>query len=176
MRTAPPVVAFCLILLAAHPTTAQDPDPVPQLDRQQRWVRAVSNLNAFALALLHLGREYGESPEEVGTRVGTFFGPSWGGRPGTTTPEQVARGMAANLQLWPGAVVSVTALSDGGARLRYNRPWSSWFQQVGATYDFTIDDFEAYFNAAMVALGDYLGLAVEARRDGEEWVLTIRDG
>lgn len=170
------VAALCFVVLAAPGAAAQDIDPVPELDRQQRWVRAVSNLNAFGLALLHLGQEYGESPEEVGTRVGTFFGPSWSRQPGTTTPEQLARGMAANLQLWPGASVSLTRLPDGGVRLRHNRPWSSWFDQVGATYDFTITDYEAFFNAAMTALADHLGLELEAHEEGDGWVLTIRDG
>ncbi len=169
------IAASALLLLGAHAAHAQERIEVPRLDTEQRWARAASNLNAVSLALLQQGKEQGLSAEEVGTRMGTFLGPSWSSEPGTGTPEQFATGMAANIQSWPDAAVRITRSSDGAYTLRYSRPWLSWFGDDRMAYGISVHEFEAMFNAAQKAIGDYLGLDVEIRRDGNQWVETVRD-
>lgn len=165
-----------LVVAGASAVRGQEPVRAPELTVEQRWQLAAANLNAFMVAFLDVGREHGQSPEEVGMRLGEFFGPAWGGRSGTGEPERLARGMAANLLLWPGAEVSLEESEDGAYLLQHNRPWSAWFAQRGPGAPFSVDDFEAMFNAAMASLGDYLGLDVESRREEGGWVQVIRAG
>lgn len=167
-------VTVLLAVTGVSVARAQEPVRAPELTVEQRWQLATANLNAFMVAFLEVGREHGQSPEEVGMRLGEFFGPAWGGRSGTGEPERLARGMATNLLVWPGAEVSLSQSDDGAYVLRHNRPWSAWFAQRGPAAPFSVDDFEAMFNAAMASLGDYLGLDVESRREEGGWVQVIR--
>jgi hypothetical protein len=169
-------VTVLLVMAGVSAARAQEPVRAPELTVEQRWALAAANLNAFMVAFLEVGREHGQSPEEVGMRLGEFFGPAWGGRSGTGDPARLARGMATNLLVWPGAEVSLTEADDGAYVLRHNRPWTGWFAQRGPQAPFSVDDFEAMFNAAMASLGDYLGLEVESRREEGDWVQVIRAG
>lgn len=168
-------IAAALVLLPTAGARAQDaPVRAPDLTSAQRWDLAAANLNAFSVALLHLGEVYGESPEEVGARLGALFAPVWGGPSGTGTPEQLARGMATNLLVWPGAEVALSTAADGAWVLRHNRPWLGWYGPAGARLGRTVAEYERFFNAAMERLAEELGLAVDARLDGGDGVLTIR--
>ena len=173
MRFITLAAALCM-LVGAQNATAQEPIETPELTTEQSWARAVNNLNAMVYALIHQGKAHGESPAEVGARMGELFGPSWSSEPGTGTPAQLVRGMAANLQSWPDAEVAISP-ADGGYALRYNRPWMSDFGDDGMAYGVSVEEYETMWNAGVKAIADYLGLTVELRRDGDEWVMTARD-
>lgn len=169
------LAAALFLFLGAHAATAQEPIEAPDLSAEESWARAVSNLNALALAMIRQGRDHGMTAEEVGARMGELFGPSWSREPGTGTPAQLVRGMAANLQLWPDAEVSIEPVDGGGYALHHNRPWMNVFGDDGTAYDVSVADYEAMWNAGIRAIGDYLGLAVEMEREGDGWVMTVRD-
>jgi hypothetical protein len=176
MRRFPLLLLAAAVFLApaaeAQPENGEAAFTLPVLEDQQRWTRASLHVDWILLAALANAKEHGQGAEDFGRSIGRMFATSWG-EPGTGTVAQLARGMAANLQMWPGAEVELVQATDEGVTLRVNRPWLAAFGGAGEAYGVTPAEHELVFRTVVGEIASYLGLGFDQRSTDEHMYLVI---
>ncbi len=182
-RTAIALLLLCPALsapvLAQEPKaqTKQAPEAVvlPVLTEAQAWQRAAYNFSYFTGAAILQGREHGQKPEAVGKFMGEIAAESWNIPAGVDRAAFFARGMGANLQIWPGAAPSVVEATPGAVTVRFNPVfYRKAFADKEMPSGVTVGDYEAFFQGLMDGLGSRLGLQVTVFPGAEESRLVVK--
>lgn len=148
---------------------------LPVLTETQAWARAAYNLNYFFAAAILTGREHGQTPEAVGKKFGEIAAESWSIPTGVDPVAFFARGMAANLQIWPGAAPTVVEAKPGSVTLRYAPTfYRKGFADSNMPSGVTVTDFESFFQGLAAGLSGRLGLQVTITPEGEQLLYNVK--
>jgi hypothetical protein len=164
-----------LVFMAlANAAMAQAPDAIDLTDYsdQQRWERAAVHVTLFGTILLQQGMEAGKTAEELGHDLAAIVGPGWSG---VRTPEQMARAIHRNWQIWPGVAVTAERAPDGAVTVRSNRPYAGTFGEGGELYGVTVDQFETLFRVFHEDVAERLGMVYTQTADADGVIATIRE-
>ncbi len=147
---------------------------LPVLTDKQAWGRATMNLTATAVAVIANAREHGESPQAAGKKIGELFAPGWTLPAGADPVHFYAKGMAANLQSWPGTEPVITEAQGGTLTLRFTRTYRSFFGQGEKEMGVTVAEYDAFFQGLLDAVASHLGLQATLKTDGDYGFINIK--
>ncbi len=147
---------------------------LPVLTETQSWKRAVMNLTAMVVAGIANAREHGESPQAAGKKIGELFAPGWTVPAGADPVHFYAKGMAANLQSWPGTEPMITEAQGGTVTLRFTRTYRSFFGQDEKEMGVTVAEYDAFFQGLLDGVASHLGLQATLKIDGDYGLISIK--
>lgn len=136
---------------------------------EQRWDRASMHVSLFAIMLIREGTKAGKGPEAVGRELATLFGP-WSD---VTTPEQMARTIFRNWQLWRTVDFVADRSSDGTVAVTTNRPYQESINRY-KNIAVSASDFDKMFAAFHETIARQQGLDFRQTVDGTTVTITIR--
>lgn len=175
MNIKTPVVVLIILFLAGNTGTAQQLETgqvLPELSQEQKIDRLRSNFNAFLSVFIAYGKQQGDSPASVGQWAGRQFAKSWGE---TLTPRGFIMGMNANWRMFniETEILEVTENKIKGTRntIMTGNEFRDRFGQYGVS----LEDFQAFNNAAMKAITSSFGLTYEEQVEGDSIVFTVSE-
>ena len=148
------------LLVSAANAHAQRLELTP-LTAEQRWDRASMHVTLFTAMYIRDAMVAGRTPADAGRELATFFGP-W---PAVATPEDMARTIYRNWQLWRTMEYAAEKAPDGSMTITTSRPYVDALERY-SSIGVTPADFDAMFGAFHAAIAARQGLTFQHSIDG----------
>ena len=147
--------------------------------------RAIFKINPAAVAylsarfsvngqvtLISLGKDQGMSVAEIGEWVGNFYKQGW--TEGPREPSAAVVAFYRNQKVFPTGEMEVVGVSGDAVTVRFNRPHLLVFGDDMVHYGVTVDEYEEVMKIAQDIIGDWIGLDLDQRIDGNWWYITFK--
>jgi len=172
MRTKVPFFTL-LFAIVGWPLAVQAQEiDLPEYTTDQRWTRAARFGVNGQVTLISLGKDQGMSVAEIGEWVGNFYKQGW--TEGPREPSAAVVAFYRNQKVFPTGEMEVVEVSDDAVTVRFNRPHLLVFGDDMVHYGVTVDEYEEVMKIAQDIIGDWIGLDLDQRIDGNWWYVTFK--
>ena len=171
-RTVTPLMLFVALCLVTQPLTAQV-DLTDDRTAEQKWTRSVYLIDFAYVGFIAYAKSVGQTPEQLGTWMTEFAGPSWGA-PGSRTIASFVRGLFRNYNLYDNFEFEILSESESEIRCRMNSPYANRFGDSGEVNGVTIQEFQQLMPLFYEGVADHLGFDMTHEINGEWIEFTVR--
>jgi hypothetical protein len=162
--------SFILIGLSFAQETQQKIE-LPELDLEQKWKRAESNLIYFIVCGITFAKANGFTPEEYGTHTGEVAAPGWGQRHKGEVAYLV-RGISRNKQQFSNFQMEILSESDTAIKAKMKG-----FGEIKIgnrlRHEISSEDYIRFFGKKWEVIADHLELVYEQEIEGEWLNFTV---
>ncbi|HDZ25968.1 hypothetical protein LCGC14_0447590 [marine sediment metagenome] len=143
----------------------------PQLTVEQKWKRAMSNLNAIFIASIAYAKSQGKSPSHYGKYMGELFATSWEGVKGVT---DFIEAMHWNWQMWEDFQIEVLEESENFYKAKIKGIGEKYITE-GSEAGVTLNEYYDCWEQLMMPITNYLGLEYKQKIEGDWIVFTVKE-
>jgi hypothetical protein len=144
---------------------------LPDYTTDQRWTRSARFGVNGMVTLITLGKEKGMTVAEIGEWMGDFYKQGWA--EGPREPGSAVVAFYRNHMVNPTGEMEVLGVTENEASVRFNRPHLLVFGDDMVHYGVTVDEYEQVMMMAQDIIGDWIGLDLDQRIEGNWWYITF---